>query len=173
VSSTGGSNATLIFLQVLQKVPKKRRWNNPTKLESLQQRAEALILHLLNVSIAAAMLAVSTMQAGRSFHSHNDFRHNAQYTQQRARRRSPERLVHSRVQLPAHPREHSEQDACSEGSDYNLEAFGPVDVDPTLTESEWLRSQGIDPDTLDDEDGLKAPAAVLSLAEVSYNRDLE
>jgi hypothetical protein len=114
------------------------------------------------------MLAVSTMQG--SFH--NNFHNNqrAQYTQQRVRT-----LVHSRVQL-ARPRDESEPDACSEGSaasDYNLDVFGPVDVDPTLTESEWLRSQGIDPDTLDDEDGPKAPAAVLTLAEVSYNRDLE
>jgi hypothetical protein len=117
------------------------------------------------------MLAVSTMQ-GRSFHNnfHNP-QQRAHYTQQRVRTS----LVQSRVQL-ARPREDSEPDACSEGSaasDYNLDVFGPVDVDPTLTESEWLRSQGIDPDTLDDEDGPKAPAAVLTLAEVSYNRDLE
>ncbi|KAG5189571.1 hypothetical protein JKP88DRAFT_267198 [Tribonema minus] len=61
----------------------------------------------------------------------------------------------------------------SAASDYDLEAFGPVDVDPTLTESEWLRSQGIDPDALDEGEGEAAPVAVLSLAEVSYSRDID
>jgi hypothetical protein len=58
-------------------------------------------------------------------------------------------------------------------SDYDLDAFGPVDVDPTLTESEWLRSQGIDPDDMDNFDQSNEPVAVLSLAEVSYSRDIQ